>query len=137
MDSDNDSERHHLVDARQRAYESAERRLFALSGGALGVSLLFIDRVIGDTLARSPHLLFWAWLFWVVSLATVLFAHYSSCVALTRAIQELDESKRTGSRPGGLWSRATEILNLAGGVLFLGGLVSMMWFAWRNLEVTP
>lgn len=133
MTEDPRSTRQHLIEARQSSYEHFDRTVLALSGGALALSLTFIDKITGRTMIIAPDLLFYAWISWGSSLAAVLSSHYLSGKALTRAIRDLDSGKRS-STPGGWLSRLTEAANALGGVLFLVGVLLMVSFAARNME---
>ena len=75
--------REHLVQARQKAYADFDKTVFALSGGALGISFAFIDKIIGDAPMLSPHLLQIAWFSWATSLTMVLVSFRTSTRALS------------------------------------------------------
>lgn len=55
--------RDHLVLARQKAVEDADKTVLSLSGGALGVSFAFLNDVVGPNPEALPHLIR-AWMSW-------------------------------------------------------------------------
>ncbi len=136
MDKQEDSYRQHLIEARQKAYEGFDKTVFALSGGGLGISMAFIDKLLGQGPIVSSRLLYFAWISWVASLTFVLLSHYMSGRSLDRAIRQYDDTTKRAKtkRFGGVFSTLTEISNAAGGVLFVVGLTLMVTFASKNLE---
>ena len=121
-------DRAHLLELRQHAEATYDRTVLALSGGALGLSLAFVERLMGPAPFLAPLPLKLAWLAWAVSLLVMLVSHYVSSAALTEAIRQLDSGAQDLSRLGEPYNTATRYLNIAGGVFFLGGLGAFMTF---------
>ena len=130
-----DEYRQHLVLAEQKAQEDYDKTLIYLSGGALGISFAFIDRLTVGPPFAWQLLLFSAWGLWIASLVIMLLSFLFSRAALRRAIEEVDQNK-VGSRPGGIFAKWTEAFNSLGGVCFLIGLVTIGIFVWINLGTT-
>jgi hypothetical protein len=128
MTEDRAIDRAHLVELRQHAEASYDRTVLSLSGGALGLSLAFMERLMGPAPFTAPVPLRIAWVAWGASLLVVLASHYLSSVALTKAIGQLDDGAQDLSSLGEPWNTITRCLNLAGGLLFLGGLAAFMTF---------
>lgn len=126
--------RQHLVIAEQKAQEDYDKAVLALSGGGLGVSLAFIEKVVGSGPLQSAHLLTGAWLAWVVSIASVLVSYFLSRHALRCAIEQVDGVRPHIRRLGGKMTIATEIANVASGLCFVIGVVLITFFAVANLE---
>jgi hypothetical protein len=127
MDSDSDY-RKHLVDTRQKSQDAYDKTVLALSAGGLGVTINFVKPIVGG----QPHgkaLLFWAWICWGLSCATVLYSHFASVAAHNEAIAALDEDRE----PDQASDKATKSLNIGSGALFLIGLLLFGLFAYRNL----
>jgi hypothetical protein len=112
--------RAHLLELRRESQASYDRTLMALSGGALGLSLTFLKQVIGQS--PPTRLLLAAWSCWGLSLTVVLISHWCSGMALTRAIEQVGMGDTNSATLGQPFDKATRLLNLAGGLLFLGGL---------------
>src|SRR5258705_6835682 len=82
--------RKHLVSAEQKSQEDLDKALLSLSGGALGVSFVFLKDIVGAGPLVSVHLLQMAWICWAISTMTVLLSYYGSVYTINRAIQRLD-----------------------------------------------
>ena len=124
--------RQHLVEARQKAYEDFDKTVFALSGGALGISFAFIDKIVGEAPIVSSGLLLAAWFCWVASLTVVLASFYLSVRALSAAIRRHDEKTPKPERTA--FALLTEIANGLGALLFVVGLICMVLFVVPNLK---
>ncbi|MBC7933162.1 MAG: hypothetical protein H7Z38_21575 [Rubrivivax sp.] len=128
-----DSYRSHLLAAEQKSIEEYDKALMTLSGGALGVSFVFIKDIIGADKIISIPLLLIAWACWIVSLALVLINYFVSHLALRKAIEQSDAGEIYAQRPGARFDLILVILNPAGGILFLIGLVIFALFALFNI----
>jgi hypothetical protein len=129
--------RQHLVLAEQQAQHDYDKTVVYLSGGALGISFAFIDKVIATKPMASPMLLFAAWLCWGASISSALASYHTSCLALRRAIAQVDSGRIGSERPGGPSAIVTLILNAVSGSLFLVGLIFMIIFAASNMGGKP
>lgn len=122
-----------LVSAEQKAQEDFDKTILSLSGGALGISFVFLKDVIGSNPISQPSLLLGAWLAWAFSTFSVLTSYYLSHLALRRAISQVDDGSIYSQAPGGPFARLTAILNASGAVLFLVGVCCITAFAGCNL----
>lgn len=125
--------RRHLLLAEQKAVEDYGKTVLHLSGGALGVSFAFLKDVVGPGPWTNAPLLFWAWIFWGLSVAAVLCSYYFSHVALRRAITQVDQGKVYSGKLGGCATVLTHVCNIIGGVGFLTGVVLIAVFVLVNL----
>jgi heme exporter protein D len=125
--------RTHLVLAEQKAQEDYDKCVLTLSGGALGISFAFIKDIVGTSSLAHPWALAIAWLAWALSILCVLLSYFASQQALRKAIQQVDRKEIRQARPGGAFDRVTAGLNVAGGVLFFAGVVSMLCFVKQSL----
>lgn len=126
--------RQHLVDAEQKSQEAFDKTVLSLSGGALGISFVFLKDVIGSNPVQSPSFLLAAWITWALSSMSVLASFYLSHLALRRAIDQVDDGTVYQQRAGGWFSIATALLNAAGALLFFVGVCSITAFANANLS---
>lgn len=124
-----------LIAGEQKAQTDFDRTVMALSGGALGISFAFIEKVVGSGVPRSVGALKFAWVAWVVSLAAVLTSHYLSALAMRRALEQYDGGRRPGERVGGAFDSLTSFFNAAGGLAFLAGAAAAGLFVIRNLPI--
>lgn len=126
--------RKHLQIAEQKSQEDFDKTVLSLSGGALGISFIFLKDVIGPNPIFEPGLLFAAWVAWGCSTFCVLASYYASHLALRETINQIDKKTIRNERPGGAYSLVTAFLNAAGAVLFLIGVLSITLFANANLK---
>lgn len=122
-----------LVDSEQKSIESFDKAVLALSGGALGLSMAFLNGFVGPAREVQTFWLLFAWCCWAASLILTLSSFWLSARAMRRAVQQLDDYKIGQERPGGFWDWATGTLTLLGGLTFIVGVFAMKVFIWFNL----
>ena len=142
MDDQLTEYRRHLILSEQGSQWEYDKALLSLSGGALGVSVVFLDKVFGGQAICSRWVLTVAWSCWCLSLAVVIASHFCSIKALRMAVKQVDAENRkvdTGKprglhheTPGGYYAKITDVCNALGGILFIVGLFYMMTFVWIN-----
>lgn len=125
--------RKHLAAAEQKAQEDFDKTLIALAGGGLGVSFTFVDKFLNGHVPSAVPFLYYSWIVWSASLLVVFTSYFCSIRALRRALRQSYSGSVYVQRPGGMWSVATEILNIVGAILFAVGLVLILVFIRRNL----
>lgn len=125
--------RQFLVEAEKQGQESFDKTVLSLSGGALGISFVFIKDVIGEHSIAYPLLLLLAWIFWALSALAILASFYTSNRALRRAIEQCDDKTIRCKPPGGYFSKITRNLNLVGIVCLILGILQMSIFVYANL----
>jgi hypothetical protein len=133
MDARFEEYRKHCVKAEQKAQEDFDKSVLTLSGGGLGISFAFIKDLLGPGPIVHPGLLFTAWLAWGISVISTLASFFFSQLALRTAIRQVDEGTIGDQYPGRSYARATVALNAVGGVMFLVGVVFIVWFVAVNL----
>lgn len=106
-----------LVAAEQKAQEDFDKTVLSLSGGALGVSFVFLKDIIGIANIQSPEWLLGSWLSWGVSSVSILASFYTSNLALRRAIRQVDDGTIRNQAPGGGVQKITAALNALGALL--------------------
>jgi hypothetical protein len=122
-----------LVSAEKDSQDQFDKTVLSLSGGALGISFVFLKDVIGESTVHSPTLLMVSWMAWGLSSFAVLASFYLSHLALRRAITQVDSGTIGQQRAGGWLSIATAILNATGAILFFAGVCFIVAFASANL----
>ena len=130
-----DSYRDHLVVARQKAQEDYDKTVVTLSGGALGVTFAFLEKVTGNGPAAIPELLFAAWLCWAASITSVLTSYFLSRLSLHKAIEQVDSDEPPPQNAGGWMRVATEIFNVLSGIFFVFGVLGAAIFVLHNLRI--
>jgi len=134
MDNPLHEYRNALIEIEGKAQEDFDKTVLSLSGGALGISFAFVNNIVGANPLHYSGCLFAAWIVWGISVTCVLASYYFSQQALRRAIKQVDTEKIYTQQAGGAFSTVTAILNAAGGVLFLAGVVLIVVFASFNLR---
>jgi hypothetical protein len=123
-----------LIAAEQKSQEDFDKTVLSLSGGALGISFVFLKDVIGPQPLVLSGFLLAAWLTWAFSTFSVLTSFYLSHLALRRAIAQVDDGTIHKQQPGGIFAFLTAVLNATGAVLFLVGVCCITVFAGANLS---
>jgi hypothetical protein len=130
--------RDHLVAADRKSVELFDNTVISLSGGALGVSVLILERV-SERLDKAHvaiddgWLMPIAWACWAASVACCLLSHYFSHLSLRRTISQLDRGE-TIVRAGGCLAWVTEACTVIAGLLFLAGLITAGLFLSKNVN---
>jgi len=127
-----DNYRQHLIAAEQKSQAEYDKWVITLSGGALGVSFVFLKDIVGTKSIVSTGWLLAAWICWAVGICIGLASHFFSSLALRRAINQTDEKIIYMMRPGGWMSWLTFSLNIAAGLLFLCGTLCIIAFVAKN-----
>lgn len=122
-----------LVAAEQKSQEDFDKTVLSLSGGALGISFVFLKDVIGTNTIQFPSLLLAAWICWAFSSLSVLLSFHMSRLALRVAIGQVDNGTIYKATPGGKYASLTAGLNVAGALLFVAGIVSITAFVAFNV----
>lgn len=108
--------RNQLVVAEQKAQEDFDKTVISLSGGALGVSFVFLKDVVASGPVNHKTYLLAAWMFWGVSITAVLASFFASTLALRRAIRQVDDNTVYDSKPGAMFAPITNTLNRGVGI---------------------
>lgn len=122
-----------LVAAEQKSQEDFDKTVLTLSGGALGISFVFLKDIVGVASIREPVWLLASWFCWGTSSLAVLASFYTSHHGLRRAIKQVDAGTIRTQPPGGWIQRVTASLNATGALLFLAGVISMTVFVNENI----
>ncbi|MBK9130614.1 MAG: hypothetical protein IPM20_03080 [Gammaproteobacteria bacterium] len=124
-----------LVAAEQKSQEDFDKTVLSLSGGALGISFVFLKDIVGPDSIVYPWYLLVAWLSWGLSTFAVLASYYLSHQALRHAISQVDGKTIYDQPAGGRYSKWTAFLNAAGATLFLIGVICITVFAGANISL--
>jgi hypothetical protein len=122
----------------QTSTDQFDRSLLTLSSGALALSLAFIKDLVPLKDAVGIYWLYSSW----ISLALCILVTLGSFLISDRAqrkhlsyyykwyVEGMEEYLGKRSR----WSKALVWCSLGGGLLFLGGLICTMMFAYENIR---
>ena len=126
-----DGYRKYLLDATLQTNRDFDKAVFALSGGALAISIVFLR----DIAPRNPEYTWTIVAAWSLFAASLLATFVSIATAengLRVAIDEYDAGERP-RHPGGKWHTWTNRLNRAAAAGFMLGVVFAFVFAYVNL----
>lgn len=131
--------RQFMVDADQKQQDSFDKTVLSLSGGALGVTFIFIKDIIGVDPIISPVLITIAWICWGISVCCTLFSFFTSHLLLIRTINRIDDAIKKGrpecfytEKQGNSFQWLTNLLNISGASLFVVGVILTAIFASLN-----
>ena len=115
-----------------------DRWILTLSGGALGLSITFIEKIAKNP---TPETLLWLKLSWgclVISLLSALLSLVTSQSAIRENRRELDLAYSEGRDPKLDFSRwfsaFTNILNWGSLLLFIIGVIFLCVFSFNNID---
>ena len=138
-----DKETYHST---RQAYNEAELEMsgrydkwvLTLSGGALGLSITFIEKIAKNPTADT---LFWlkiSWVCLVLSLLSALLSLVTSQSAIRENRQELDLAHSENRAPQFAFPRwftwITNILNWGSLLLFIAGVAFLCIFSFKNID---
>jgi len=123
-----------LVAADQKGQEEFDKAVLSLSGGALGVSLVFLKDVIGSDPIQYPYLMMLAWACWAFSTLAVLSSYHMSNLTVREGIAQIDRDEAYSGPIGGRYAAWTQRLNMVGAGLFFAGVLLITVFASINLS---
>jgi hypothetical protein len=122
-----------IITQKAESTKSYDQAILTLAGGALGISIAFIENLA----ARPPirhDLLNLSWGSLTLALLSTLLSFFASQQALSRHVTIWDELYRNpDADKTNNWSRATAILNFLSVIFFIAGIVLLVWFASVNL----
>lgn len=135
--------------AARQSYDAAElevsgrydKWILTLAGGALGLSITFIEKIAANPSSQSLIWLKLAWAFLVAALLAALISLITSQSAIRENRAELD-SANTEGRPPRLsfprwFTRLTNFLNWASLTAFIAGVIFLCVFSFKNIDSQP
>lgn len=107
------------------AWNSFDKTILTLAGGALGLSVTFAEKVVGASPVATSLLLV-GWISLVMSLVFVSGSFFTAARTFHNAVVE--NKKRAGA-----WDRATLVLNSGSLAALAVGLGGLAVFAYQNV----
>jgi hypothetical protein len=138
-------ERNKLIDGEQEYSRSYDKYLLMLSGGALALSVTFMEDIVGDGPVRLPVVIISAWASFTLSVAAALISIQQSA-PLFRAFRDILDRNAEHAGEKFSWTevrtaqskcrrlRLMDWLNHGSLVLFLLGVILLLSFAGCNLQ---
>ncbi len=125
--------RNGLIAAEQKSQDDYDKTIVSLSGGALGISLVFIKDIVGSTEPVLVWAVVTAWALWATSITSVVVSYFLSRIALRKTILQADKGDFSEG-VGGCAAIATQFFNAISGVLFIVGIVFLIIFTANNIR---
>lgn len=131
-------ERKSLVEWEHTIASHFDKSIFALAAGALGISLVFIEKIAPEPDSKTLILLYLSWLSLVLSLSTTLSALLTGQHAFRRARSILEDEffpeGEKKSKNQNCWSTGTQILNWSSIIFFIIGVGTLALFSIQNVK---
>lgn len=148
MENESENYRSLLVQTWQKTQDDFDKAVLSLSGGALGVSFIFLKDIVGPQPIQKAIIVFGAWICWALSSTATLVSFLTSKRAIWKEILALDHPVENVSKPSAnrltrawQWCKSargldvcTTYLNSCASILFFIGVILMVIFTSYNLE---
>lgn len=118
---------------------SYDKALLALSSGALGISIAFIDKIGGVTETSYRWVVGVSWLFYLVAILANLQSYRTGWQDATHEIECMDKTFKGEGKtalPTNVYRERTTRLNTLAFLAFAAGTIALCTFALLNMEVT-
>lgn len=135
MDKETLRERRLLVESLKLLNHSLDKLLVTLSGGALGLSMVFLRDVISTNLIKHNWILVIAWPAFILCLAFTLANIIFGIKAHEKAIEHTDKEMPTNEKFGGSYSRLSDFFYLFAIASVFVGILCMTVFMILNLRI--
>jgi hypothetical protein len=120
---DEAGERKALIELYGKALENFDRAVVVISGGALAVSVTFLEKLAPHPVVASLNRLWIGWIGLAISLSSIIL----SMLAGHRALEDALEGKGLTN-----FTTLTTVLNFVAGVALVVGLLGLAAFAATN-----
>ncbi|MDH5638918.1 MAG: hypothetical protein OEZ04_10525 [Nitrospinota bacterium] len=123
-----------LIEIRLKAEEYRGKLTVSLAGGALGISMVFTDKLATDPIVNSEYL-FNAWGLWALSLTFILLSYFP---AIANQDEQLVwwkkfQSNTNAKPPGNFYDFCYKFLTFLAGTAFIAGVVFIILFVSCNM----
>ncbi len=117
--------------------EAFDKAILSLSSAGLALSLTFFKFVVPIEKAVSINILEQAWFLFLSGIICTLISYFTSQQALKKELEHavkynLEENEEYGSKNNPA-ANLTEALNIISGLLFIGALISVVYFVTQNI----
>ncbi|MBZ9881726.1 hypothetical protein LB535_05115 [Mesorhizobium sp. CA10] len=128
-----------MVALRSDQLTTLDKSLLSVSSGALGISIVFMDKIGGGSGAVSAYLLT-SWICFGAAISANITSYFTGAEDAQREIDKLDKCviNSTAYESGGNpFQGATKLLNVAALVLFILGVISLALHAYTSTRTVP
>ena len=125
-------ERKLLLAARQRGYQRADQMIVGGATGALVLSITFLRNLGSAAGLLASEWLVFAWFLLLVTLLVNLLSNYTSAKSFDVEILRLEARLHKEKLSENQWEPHTLWCGWSAGLLFVGGIVALAIFAYKN-----
>ena len=125
-------ERKLLLAARQRGYQRGDQMIVGGATGALVLSITFLRNLGSEAGLLASGWLIFAWILLLVTLLLNLLSNYTSAKSFDVEIKRLEAWLHEEELPANQWEASTLWCGWSAGLLFVGGIVALAIFAYKN-----
>jgi len=132
-------ERKSLIEQKIEGATSFDKSILTLSSGALGLSLLFIEKIAPEIKPGTTCLLVLAWVFFGLSILSTLISFLTSQSACDKQVEILEalfcEDAGDKSKCGqNKYAYVTQLLNYGSIAIFIIGVIFLIVFSSINVS---
>lgn len=111
-----------------------DKHLLTISTGSFGLSFIFVDKIVQDTIQR-PGFLVYSWIMFACSVICCLLSFICSKAGFKKAIEEIDEQIENPKHKfdTSLQDLRTSTFNVLSFVSLILGFISFIAFAYFNV----
>lgn len=127
-----------LVAGLRDSYAQFDKAILLLSGGTIIISLTVVKDIVPPDSAKFTWLVVWSWITLVSSLISIVSSFVTSQHAFSTEIKNWDEycdGKEDCFNKRNIWSGLTTALNIGAMLLFLSGVILLLVFVFKNLNL--
>jgi hypothetical protein len=127
-----------MVDLRSDQLTTLDKSLLSISSGALGISIVFMDKIGGG--AGVSNFLLASWLCFGSAISANIISYFTGGEDAQREIMKIDKCIITGTayeNGGNPFRGATKALNIVSLVLFLLGVSFLTLHAYASTRTVP
>jgi len=110
-----------LYETRRYAGEQYDKLIVYLSGGALTLTVGFIEKIVDLSKIKDLSLLYRSWICFSASLIIILISHRTSLLSIDLGIKGKE-------KPSDVWNIITDILNWISMIALVIGIISFILF---------
>ncbi|MBK0378063.1 hypothetical protein [Mucilaginibacter segetis] len=117
----------------EKSQDAFEKQLSYLSAGALGFSMLFIEKAVGEVSeARLSWTLLFSWILFTITLTANLISHWLAARNMSKSIKEIDDNNYNSDRVNKRISKLN-VINVATILTFFLAILSLGIFITTNV----
>jgi hypothetical protein len=133
-------ERKSLVEGEKTTADNFDKNILTLAAGALGISLVFLEKIAPEPNPKTLIYLYLSWASLVSSLLAILSSQLTGQYAYRRARVLLEdeffpEEKKENCKKGNWWAKTTQFLNWASIFAFVFGTALLVYFSIQNVKL--